>query len=433
MSAALISAPAVTAQTLKLDSATMGAGYANQIFYDMKNGNVGSALVSNWDIAHTTDPRSACIRANHMNGIEIMAYPKNGTAGWASFDTTGWKTWRKRFNDLHIHDFGAFSQVSNHPKYDWATYDANTHVLNGDSLYLIAWSNGMGGYTKFLKFWPVKQPTTTDLIFKYANVDGSNEVTDTLYQSAANNQNYKYYSFATKAKPVREPAKNTWDITFNRYYEPQYDPGSGKVIPYPTMGVESNNGTNGTRIARLIGPSFATVLADSHDLARKNYPTNFKVDLTAIGSNWKKYDQPNNKYLMKDTQSYIIKSVRSSDTSYWLIHFTGFTGGSQGKTLFNLLQLRGNNVSVKNAQIGSLNVFPNPASQMLYISLENTQITKATVSLNTLNGATLRTMNVNGLSDFNALNMPLTGIAPGVYLISIQSGDNAVSQKVIIQ
>jgi len=416
---------ALQSQTLKRDSIFMGAGYVNQIFYDMANGQIKSDKVYSWDIAHTTDARSSCIRANHMTGLRVYAYPKNTNTGWASFDTAGWKKWYARYNNIHEHDKGAFSLVANHPKYDWGSYDALSHEIVGDSIYLLAWTNG-ATWVKFLKFWPIKQPTSTDLIFKYANVDGSNEITDTLYQSAANAQNYKYYTFAGKAKNVREPDKATWDITFNRYYEPQYDPTSGTVIPYPTMGVETNR--NLTKVARLIGPSFATTLADSADLARKNYQSKYTNDLTAIGSNWKIF---NNGFILKDTQSYIVKAVLP-DSVYWLIHFTDFGGNATGKVVFDKLKLRSNNVSIKQEQLGVFNIFPNPANGQLFISLENSKVSKAIVEVTDLTGKMIVNQNIQVIPDFGAYELPIKNLKSGIYLVSVKSGDNILTQKLVV-
>ncbi|MCC7298971.1 MAG: hypothetical protein IT244_11615, partial [Bacteroidia bacterium] len=97
----------LSAQTVKLDSTVMGSQYANQIFYDMKNGQVGSASIANWDIAHTSDIRDNCIRVNHINGIRVIHYKPN--TSWESFDTAGWKTWGMNYNDIHNHEKGAMT------------------------------------------------------------------------------------------------------------------------------------------------------------------------------------------------------------------------------------------------------------------------------------------------------------------------------------
>jgi hypothetical protein len=414
------------AQNLKTDSSAMGASYANQMFHDLETGNKGSASVTNWDIAHSSDQRSGCIRANHMAGLMVFSYPKSGITGWASFDTTGWKNWRQRYNDVHDHDKGAFSLYRVHPKYDWGTYNVN-HEIVGDSLYLLAWTNG-STWVKFLKFWPVKQPTTSDLIFRYANVDGTGEVTDTLFQSAANSQNYKYYKFTGKVKPVREPNQATWDITLNRYYEPTYDPGTKTFIPYPVMGIEVNRGTKSVKV---IGPTWASVIADTLNVVKKHY-YQFANDLTGIGSDWKRFNQTTFKYELQDTQSYIVKSVRTPDTSYWLIHFVKFGGTSTGKVVWNTRKIQ-NSVGVSNLQLGTLSIYPNPTKGTAYISIENAKVNVATLTISNLNGQTLRTRTLEGLEKSNAIAFPVSGLAPGVYIITLQSADNILSQKIVIE
>ncbi len=46
----------------------MGAGYANEIYYSLENGVVGSVSRSSWDIAFSTNPMSSTILINEGYG-----------------------------------------------------------------------------------------------------------------------------------------------------------------------------------------------------------------------------------------------------------------------------------------------------------------------------------------------------------------------------
>ena len=56
LASAALAAINVSAQGMLNDSAIMGPGYANQVFYDVKTGAKATSAVNNWDMAHT----SAC-------------------------------------------------------------------------------------------------------------------------------------------------------------------------------------------------------------------------------------------------------------------------------------------------------------------------------------------------------------------------------------
>lgn len=424
--ALLITGLSAKAQNLKFDSVAMGPGYMNQVFYDMETGIKGTATVAGWDIAHTSDMRDNCIRVNHMNGIRVFYYPKNDKSGWSTFDTSGFAGWDLYYNDIHDHQKGALNHQAMPPwGIGWGTYNSSTHEVIGDSLYLLAWYVG-NKYTKFLKFQPIKQTSGANLIFRYANVDGSGEVQDTLKQSEANGQNYKYFQF-DGSKPVREPSKLTWDITFNRYYEP-VPFGPGVIVYYPVMGVESNRGT---KAAKISGPSWASVLADTANLMN-TYMGSVKDDLTAIGSGWKHFDNGSFKWYLADTQSFMIKSVRGTDSVFWLIHFTGFTGSSSAKSLFTKMRLGVTN-AVHHPLIGQMSVFPVPAGKNLFIALENSNISSGTLVLTDLNGKTVKSMAISPNMDFSAVSVPVHDVKAGLYVISIESGNNRLSKKVIIE
>ena len=258
-------------------------------------------------------------------------------------------------------------------------------------------------------------------------MDGTNEVQDTLFQSAANSQNYKYFSFS-KTKPVREPANNLWDITFNRYYEP-VPTGPSTVQYYPVMGVETNR--VGAKVAKIIGPTWNNVLADTQNLISK-HKTKATNDLSAIGSNWKFFDNGQFKWFLSDTSSYIVKTIEAADTNWWLLHFTAFGGSGNGKSVFNKMLLGVTN-SVYHPTIGTLNVFPNPATNQIWISLENSLVKNAQIRLSNIAGSTVQEMEVQNSSDFSAYSMPINNLKSGIYYLTVTSGNQKTGQKIVIQ
>ncbi|MBM3920430.1 MAG: T9SS type A sorting domain-containing protein [Sphingomonadales bacterium] len=418
----------ISAQAILNDSAIMGPGYANQIFYDIKTGAKNSASVNNWDIAHTSVSRDNSIRANHMSGLRVIQYPKGKTDAWSTFDTAGWKTWSFLWNDIHDHNKGAFNLYNDMSKwkFGWGTYDVNSKEVTGDSLYLLAWEGtAKGTYTKFVKFWPVVQKANGDLVFKYANLDGTGETTDTLFQSAAAGKMYKYFKFIGTAKPNREPVSTDWDISFNRYFELSPNPMTGIPEMYAVMGIESKRGT---RTSKVFGKPVNSITPDSNWLVG-NYTKSFKNDLTGIGSGWKTFSGT---WSLSDTMSYLIERIRPSDTSYWLMYMTGFSGSSSGKIKFSRMQLR-NSLSVKDNFFGTVKVFPNPASKIFYLTLDMPKIKSCVVSVKSLDGKSIISQSLNAESSWNVYTISAEKIPAGIYLLQIQSGKRLFTQKLVIE
>lgn len=418
-------------QTLMQDSVIMGASYANQMYYDVKTGEKNGSPVNNWDIAHTTVGRDNCIRANHMSGLRVYRYPNGKATDWSSFDTTGFSggNWRPLWNDQHVHEKGAFTlhQDLANWRFGWGYYDQVTKLVTGDSLYLLAWTGPGGmGWSKFLKFLPVVQLANGDLVIKYADLNGANEVTDTLYQSQAAGMMYKYYKFSNDTKPVREPGSDKWDISFTRYYEPTLNPGTGDYEMYPVMGIESKRGT---LVARIGNTPWNNVLTDSGWLVGKNGKA-FKNDLTGIGSNWKVLN--GSAFEVKDTVSYIIRRTRTADTSYWLMHMTRFVGSSAGKTVFVKMQLR-NTLSAEHPVFGKVQVFPNPVKEKLIISFEDKAFGQATVRLLDLQGREVAAQPFSQNSLFGAAEVPVNGLKSGVYLLNITANGQSFSSRIVVE
>lgn len=425
-----VSINSLTAQ-VKEDSVTMGSNYPNQIYYDIKTGQIGTAPITDWHIAHTTLGRDNCIRANHMAGMEVYQYLKGSNADWANFDTTNWKTWKKQWNSINIHENGAFNltkNTSNQWDFGWGVYNTTTKDIVGDSLYLLVFKDRFGVPNKFLKLMLIKQEGTTipanvgNLVFRYANIDGSNSVDDTLYQSQHSSRHYKYYNFNNKSKPSREPNRGLWDITFTRYYELQPNPQNPSIWDYyPTMGVES---APGVLTAKVFTKKWADILKDTAGVLNAN-KNNFKNDLTGIGSNWKSFSQGNG-WTFKDSQSYIIRRVRPADTSYWLIHFTNFGGATTGKVYFSRVELNKSQLSTKKINsIGSISVFPNPAKNTVFVSVEKSTIAPFSIQLVGLDGKELQSIHLPKSSGLAAAELNLAGLKSGIYLIKISNNENS--------
>ena len=79
-----------------------------------------------------------------------------------------------------------------------------------------------------------------------------------------------------------------------------------------------------------------------------------------------------------------------------------------------------------------LNVYPNPASNKLNVSF-NADNVDYTINISDLSGRIISTNSYNRLADYQDIEIPLTGISSGNYIISIASINGTVNQHVVVE
>lgn len=429
----------IEAQTVISDSVAMGAGYSNAVYYNIRTGAEAASPINQWHFSHTTVSRDNCIRVNHMAGVEVFAYPKGDNSQFSQFDTTGWGSWKKFYNDIHVHENGALNQSVNPGNmwdFSWGVYDPTTKEVTGDSLYLFVVSHpGVGSGKSFIKFMPIKQNPNGDFIFRAAMVDGTADKTDTLAQSSATGKSYKYFHFTT-GDVFPEPAREDWDLLFTRYYAPTTPPGGGAPVMYPTMGVESKRGTRVAKVTdynwNMIAGSPAQAIAG---VKIPGTPAELNKDLTKIGGDWKSFDNTTGKWTIQTEWNYVVESVRSiagkGDTAYYVLSFTGFTGSSRGESQFRKLAL----IPAASAKLKHLNIeaklFPNPVQNDLLIWIPQLN-QEAQLQIITVNGQILREQTVAFQAGSSA-KLNIQDLPAGQYYLNVVAGSDKASLPFIKQ
>ena len=429
--ATLCSSPS-KAQTVVSDSVAMGAGYGKAVYYNIRTGTETPAAMDLWHFSHTTVSRDNCIRMNHMAGVEVYAYPKGDNSQFASFDTAGWASWNKFYNDIHEHEKGALNQspnASNMWDFSWGVYDPTTKEVTGDSLYLLVINTpGIGTGKSFVKFMPIKQNPNGDFIFRTAQIDGSFDKTDTLLQSSGSGKSYKYYHLA-KGDVFPEPARDNWDLLFTRYYALTTPPGGGTPVMYPTMGVESKRGT---RVAKVTDYNW-DMLASSPKQAIAGVkipgtPAELSKDMTRIGGDWKSFNNATGVWTIQTDWNYVVESVRNNagkpDTAYYMMSFTGFTGSSRGESQFRKLALTPT-ASARTAQKQlEVKLFPNPVQNNLMIwAPEHKSLSM--VNIVAADGRIVSQQSID-FSAGAAVSVDVTDLTQGTYWLHIKSATDHV-------
>lgn len=375
-----------------------GVGYADDVYYSLENGTAATVARDNWDIAFTTQVYSISILANNGAGVELYTYSLGDTADWSSLDTTG-MTWTPMYNSLETFDEGAFSaHALGHPDYGWGIY-GGMGLVTGDSLFVIKTVAGV--YKKLAIIQKISSENIWD--FKYANLDGSDEQSVLLNSGDYNSKSFVYYSIDSLKIVDREPATADWDLLFTKYWD--------NTIPYNVTGVLSNEDHVLAQEVTEEGLDQATFV-EYEDTA-------FTSVISIIGSDWKSFNMGTMSYEMDSTVVYFLKRYGETDSTYYKLYFTGFTGMSEGKYTF--MQEKLSLVSYRNPGIiQMLQVYPNPASEYLNVVFDHTGNTA--IQIIDMTGRTVYST-LHHAGGFTNMTLDINQLNPGLYFLKVNAGD----------
>ncbi|NNC82051.1 MAG: hypothetical protein HKN79_00600, partial [Flavobacteriales bacterium] len=279
------------------DMVSLNAGYSNQSFYSLENGEVANVSNTDWDIAFMSTALNSSILINDNIGTMLYSYGTDPSA-WETVDTTG-MAWEPLYNSETSWERGAFMQLANEDNvfdYGWGEYNIITHVVTGNRIFIIALSDG--SYRKIL----IEELDLGTYTFKYADLQGNVEVQETISGTDYSTKNFWYYSLQTGDVIDREPAADSWDITFTRY--------SSEILPganYIVSGVFQNQ--------EVLASEARTVEID--DAQWTDQPMSEEMNI--IGSDWKYFDMDIFQYVVEDSLSYF---VQDREGNVWHLWFT---------------------------------------------------------------------------------------------------------------
>ncbi len=397
------------AQTI-IDTVSLGAGYANQKWYSLQNDEQGLAPKNNWDLAFDPSGFGTSIHINSVNGIMLWTYPQSDTSGWATVDTSGISTWKAKYNSDTSWVLGAFDKgaiTSNANDVGWGIYNSITHIITGDSIFVIKLSNG-----SYKKLWIINA-TGTAYNFKYADLNGSNLQTQVLNKSTYSNKNFGYFSIQNNTALDREPVVSAnWDLLFTQYT-------AFVPTPYTVSGVLSNKGVKVAQADNVSSPStFNNWFAQSYNTA-----------IDGIGYDWKAFTSSWS--IAQDT----VYFVKSKTGDIWKLRFTGFGGGSNGNYIFSKEKLSTVGIKTNNElNPAAVSIYPNPTAgnnvTVLY-DLEKNYNT-AELSLIDITGKLITQETLNNTIGFYSHSINTQNLKPGVYVVSVKLNNSTIQQKLII-
>ena len=388
---------------MEADSIEMGGGYANDVYYSLENGEILTVDRTNWDIAFYTVTWSAGIIINEGNGVELRVYPNADTAGWSSVDTTGLSTWPRLYNSPEMWEDGAFNRsATNHPNYGWGVYNTITHDVVGDSIYILTFNEAPAK-----KIWIERKISTANTyMFKYADLDGSNEVSETVTCSDFTSKNFLYYSLQNQEVLDREPASESWDLLFTKYVAML--PGN---VPYPVTGVLLNEDVPANRFDE-VGPDFDDWSSVPFDSTK-----------VPIGYDWKYFDMSIFSYVVEDSIAFFVSDRQ---TNVYKLVFNAFDY-TIGKFVFDKSMISAAGL-FEAKQADQFYLYPNPANGFVNLETINGMLPDA-ISIMDLSGREVyRANDVNQTTRLDLGDLP-----NGMYLVMLMAGEEQHVQKLLIQ
>lgn len=386
---------------------SMGAGYADEVYYKLSSEETNTYEAASWDIAFLRiSPMDIGIRVNDGIGIQVFE-AANNTADWNNIDIADEASWTPLYNDDTNWDNGAFMQGS--ASYGWGEYNPVTHHVEGTIVFVLKYANGT--YRKF-----INEDYFNGYTFKYATWNGSawvGETTTTVSNSSNPNTRYNYYSLENNEEVVAEPAIGSWDFVFRKYNTFLDPPGENYIV-------------TGT----LHNPN-VTVAQNEEPTGDANpNGQNYSEEINTIGYDWKTFNGAG--YDVNTDMAYYVKY--DANTVYRLV-FESFDGSSTGNLSFNFEDVS-NLLGLENISEGvTFGMYPNPSKDKIVnviYNLKNSVSQENSISIYNIQGQLVHTSKVDSNNGFFNKTLDLSALQSGMYVVQFTSGKNNISKKLIL-
>lgn len=424
-----LSIPAVLATALlsgqAIQEISTGTGYQKQSYVQLGTGAQKQVNNTAWDIAFTVfGQQDAGIFINESSGSSMGQALPVVELYYALTDDFSSEPDPVLLEELYLLNsekswqYGAFNELrdtTNLFDYGWGMYNFQTNQVVGNAVFVVKLRNGQ--YRK-IKIESLIGSTYT---FRYANLDGSNEVVKTLDKADHAGKTLAYFSFDTGNTVDVEPASGGFDLLYCRYITPLLDPGSGGYIPYNVTGI-------------LHGPGVEVAKADGVDPASVSfgdYQDSLQTALDAIGYDWKTL--VGTSWSLDDDRVYFVKTA---ENRVWKLHFIDFEGSATGTAVFEKTDLGIVSAVADPAALGlKALAYPNPVQHQLTLSLETPRSLggAARFDLLDMQGKPVATFRETLREGFQVLEIPAAGWPAGVYTLRLTTGAQTLNLGKIVK
>jgi hypothetical protein len=399
------------------DTVSLGAGYVNQVYYSLVSGQKTAAPVNEWDVAFQANGITFGVWVNRAAGFTAHLVPNLDASDWGTaVDTTGFSTWPALENGTASWANGAFNQNStNQFDVGWGNYSGPpAHEVNGDSIYLVKYADGT------FKQLLIENLNVNRYVFRFADLDGTNEMVDSVLKN--DDRNFSYYSLKNAVEIDREPSNGDWDLWFTNGLTANVVVGPpGTPLGTASGAVYINRGIQSIRISGVPNDS-ADYMTATFDSTIYKIGDTYRIRVS---------NPPPGGWVVVDSNVYFIKA---KDTEIYKLVFTSYEGQGTGKVTFEKTQLTNNATSVNDITSNATRIalYPNPAVDQLNLILDATEAGMHNIIVTDLAGkvAYNTTVAVNGLQN---ISIPVSNFANGLYLVSVEANGNRSVQKFVKQ
>jgi hypothetical protein len=382
---------------------------SQQAFYQLSTGTKTYKPLNAWDIAFETQGITYGIWVNEALGDRVYVYPNGDTSNWSTVDTFGINNWQALHNSTSVWSVGAFDQNST-DVFDvgWGWYTGPPdHFVIGDSINIVVMANG-----QVKKLW-IENLENKVYHFRYANLDGSGEVVDSLQKLNYGARNFGYYSFDSSKVVDQEPIHNKWDLLFTKSLT------ADSVAPATYHSVFGSVYLNHfVYVTKVQGIDVTNILYNQFSPIDSN--------ITIIGIDYKQ-DQ-SGVWAPKDSLAYVIADRNGS---LFELQFTEVDSAT-GKIVFNktpLIAATGIAEATNNG-VG-LALYPNPVSDRLSIVATTTTVGNAEIVISDLAGRQAMVLDEATANGVNHWDVPVNNLAAGLWLVSVKTATGVVTSKFV--
>lgn len=298
--------PAPTPGDVETVQIEIGYPYTYQVYYDCSSNSVVKTNTRyDWDLSFECSSQGFHVLVNTAKGIFVA---NQGNVSFSSVNSTNGVTWLwdAPSGNLDSTAIGDWRNTNNVYIID-RQYDANGSHM---------------GYRK-VQFTAV---TSQEFTFTYANLDGTNQNTYTIYKDPS--KNFIHFNFDNGGETLfLEPNKNDWDLLFSNHYHKF----SNLPLPFVLTQVLSNK-HNGVLIAEDNNNNFHNIVLK--DTANYTFTNNWDE----IGHDWKIRNSQDNSFTIDPNKSFIIKTTEGL---FYKIRFIDFYNsiGVKGYPTFEIQKL----------------------------------------------------------------------------------------------
>lgn len=391
---------------LEEDKVSVGNSYSLQAYYKLSTGEVTTVASEAWDIAFSSKGlQDAGVFINES--ASFMASPLELYLA----NTTDWNEtivestiadFERLYNEDKNWEEGAFNSVrdtNSFSDYGWGKYDGASRSVVGDKIFVLKKRDG--SYIKL----QITGLIGTEYQFRYANLDGTEEQSETIAKNTIEDDVIIHYSLDTK-ETVEVPTD--FDLLFQRYTV-GLDGGNDEIIQYNVTGVLLAPGTEAVVVKDIDDPE---------KVEEADHAAFYSTNLLTIGHDWKRFDFAEG-WLIDLSR---VQFVKTRNGDLYRIIFDDFEGSQTGTTILfkELLQTQTSSINNELNDRYNIEVFPNPVTN--YFTVNSEQLIPIHIDLIDNSGKLIKSFDT-----FSGQQIPVAELSNGTYhLVISNEGQNAV-------